>query len=138
MSNIRNFAHIINGEVSNVIVADDAFVENHPLDWVECPEQYGIGDKYDANTKTFTKRVLVVPETVIQPWTKKEFMLKFTPVEYAAIKAAAAADATLDYYWTVFTVADNVLKTDPATIAGIQAFEAAGIIGTGRAAEILA
>jgi len=72
------------------------------------------------------------------PWTKKEFLLKFTPAEYAAIKAATLVDATLDYYWSLFTVAQDVVKTDPVTIAGINALEAAGHLAVGRAAEILA
>lgn len=76
----------------------------------------------------------VAPTT---PWTKKEFLLKFTPAEYAAIKAGAASNPTLDYYWTLFNVADNVLKTDPSTIGGINALEAAGLLASGRAAEIL-
>jgi hypothetical protein len=74
----------------------------------------------------------------VAPWTKKEFLLKFTPAEYAEIKFGAAASPTLDYYWTLFNVADNVLKTDPSTIGGIQALEAAGILAVGRSAEILA
>lgn len=72
------------------------------------------------------------------PWTKKEFLLKFTPTEYAAIAAATKTNAALDYYWQLFMVAENVLKTDPATIAGINALEGAGLLAAGRAAEILA
>lgn len=83
----------------------------------------------------------VAPEPIIaptKPWTKKEFLLKFTPSEYAAIKASAAVNPTLDYYWTMFNVAENVLKTDHSTIGGIQLIEAAGLIATGRAEDILA
>ena len=79
----------------------------------------------------------VAPTPPAVPWTKKEFLLKFTPAEYAAIKSTAAANATLDYYWSLFTVADFVDKTDEATIAGINLLETAGLIATGRATEIL-
>lgn len=75
---------------------------------------------------------------VAMPWTKKEFLLKFTPAEYAAIAAATKTNAVLDYYWQLFMVAENVLKTDPATIDGINALESAGLLAAGRAAEILA
>lgn len=72
------------------------------------------------------------------PWTKKEFLLKFTPAEYAAIKSATSVNSDLDYYWTLFNVAEEVLKTDPVTIAGINLLEQSGLIGAGRATEILA
>ena len=71
------------------------------------------------------------------PWSKKEFLLRFTPTEYGAIKAAALLDNNIDYYWTLFQVAETVDKTDPVTVAGITALEAAGLIAPGRAAEIL-
>lgn len=69
---------------------------------------------------------------------KKDFLLKFTTAEYAAIKAATLVNSTLDYYWQLFNVAGEIVKTDPVTIAGIQTLEAAGLLGAGRAAEILA
>ena len=75
---------------------------------------------------------------MVQPWTKKEFLLKFTPQEYAAISAATKVNGTIDYYWMLFMVADDVLKTDPTTVAGIQTLETFGLLATGRAAEILA
>lgn len=37
-----------------------------------------------------------------------------------------------------FELADDISLDDPATRAGVQALEIAGVIGTGRAAEILA
>lgn len=89
-----------------------------------------LGQSYSAGVFTPAAPVAV-------PWTKKEFLLKFTPEEYAAIKAATLVDATLDYYWTLFNVAAEIVKTDPVTIAGINELESAGLIGPGRAAEIL-
>lgn len=82
----------------------------------------------------------VAPEATpfVAPWTRKEFLLKFEPTEYAAIKAATLVDHYVDYYWALFQAAENVLKTDAVTIAGINALETAGLIGPGRAAEILA
>lgn len=88
--------------------------------------------------QSYAAGVFTPAPVAVLPWTKKEFLLKFTPSEYAAIKAGAAADSVLDYYWTLFNVADNVLKTDPVTISGINTLETAGLIGPGRAAEILA
>ena len=102
-------------------------------DWVTCGNA-GPGWTYDGSNFAAP----VIPPAPTVPWTKKEFLLKFTPAEYAAIKAATLADATLDYYWSLFTVAQEVVKTDPVTIAGINALEAAGHLAVGRAAEILA
>ncbi len=101
--------------------------------WIDCGNA-GPGWTYDGSTFAAP----VIPPAPAVPWTKKEFLLKFTPAEYAAIKAATLADATLDYYWSLFTVAQEVVKTDPVTIAGINALEAAGHLAVGRAAEILA
>lgn len=88
--------------------------------------------------KQYWAEVPFTPVSVVTPWTRKDFILKFTPVEYAAIKAATLVDSGVDYYWAIFQAAENVMKTDPVTIAGINALEAGGLIGPGRAAEILA
>jgi hypothetical protein len=71
------------------------------------------------------------------PLTKKQFLDLFTVTEYATIKAAAAANATLDYYWQKLMVAESVYLSDPQTIGGINLLEQAGLIAPGRAAEIL-
>lgn len=101
--------------------------------WVACGDA-GPGWTYDGTT--FTAPAPVAPTPM--PWTKKEFLLKFTPEEYAAIIAATKTNAVLDYYWQIFMMADNVVKTDPVTIGGVQALEANGLLAAGRAAEILA
>jgi len=70
--------------------------------------------------------------------SKVDFIKRFTPVEYAAIKTAAAANATIDYYWQLLMVAEFVDKADATTIAGINALEGATLLAAGRAAQILA
>jgi len=69
--------------------------------------------------------------------TKREFIKRFTVAEYATIKTAAASNATLDYYWQMFMLAENIDTTDPDTIAGVTMLEQAGLIAAGRAQEIL-
>jgi hypothetical protein len=71
-------------------------------------------------------------------FTKKEMLLRITPAEYAAIKASAAVDSTVDYFWQIFTLADEVDTDDPVTIQGFTLLEAVGILSAGRASEILA
>ena len=119
------------GVVDNIAIADAPLAPN----WVQ-HDTAGIGWLQNADGSLSDPPEAVVP-VVVQPWTKKEFLLKFTPAEYAAIAAATKVNATLDYYWQLFMVAENVLKTDPATIAGINALESAKLLATGRAAEIL-
>jgi len=50
----KKFAHIVSGIIADTILADDTLVAQHPLDWVECPDQYGIGHLYDAATQTYS------------------------------------------------------------------------------------
>lgn len=120
---------IINGTlVENVAIADAPLGEK----WI-ASEVAGPGWKYENGVFIAPDE----PEAVVTPWTKKEFLLKFTPSEYAAIAAATKSNSTLDYYWQLFMVAENVLKTDPATIAGINDLESAGLLAPGRAEEIL-
>lgn len=70
--------------------------------------------------------------------SKREFIKRFDVAEYAAIKAAATQNATLDFYWQQFMLAENIDLDNPDTIAGVQMLEGAGLIASGRAAEILA
>lgn len=126
------YAIVEKGVVTNIAVADAPIAPN----WVES-DTACIGWLQNEDG-TLSAPHEVAPAVVIQPWTKKEFLLKFTPSEYAGIAAATKTNAMLDYYWQLFMVADNVLKTDPATVAGINALEANGLLASGRAAEILA
>lgn len=123
----------LSGGVVHYVIDSETDPDGINGQWIACGNA-GPGWTYDGSNFAAP----VIPPAPTVPWTKKEFLLKFTPAEYAAIKAATLADATLDYYWSLFTVAQEVVKTDPVTIAGINALEAAGHLAVGRAAEILA
>lgn len=69
--------------------------------------------------------------------TKKEFLKKLTPIEYAAIKNAASADAIIDYYWQLFMVAEFIDLDDHDVLSGLAALERVNLIGIGRAMEII-
>lgn len=69
--------------------------------------------------------------------TNKQFSDRFTDAEMQAILAAAEANATLKAWWEKFKLARDINLDDPQTIAGVQALEIAGLIGEGRAAEVL-
>ena len=129
---MKRYAKVVDGVIYQVIESmfDPDGING---EWVACGNA-GPGWLYDG--VAFSAPLEQTP--VALPWTKKEFLLKFTPSEYAAIIAATKVNPLLDYYWQLFMVAENVLKTDPATIAGINALEGAGMLAAGRAAEILA
>jgi len=70
--------------------------------------------------------------------THKGFSDRFTDAEMQAILAAAETNAALKTWWEMFKLARDINLDDPATQGGVQALEIAGLIGEGRAAEVLA
>lgn len=71
--------------------------------------------------------------------TKIAYLKRFTQAERIAIRNAGAVnDQVKDYIELLNSASGTVLLTDPLTSAGLYALEAAGFLGPGRAAEILA
>lgn len=97
------------------------------------------GDMPDMSRLAWNSATLSWYEKHRNVLTKREFLKKFTPAEYGNIKAACAADSNVDYYWQMFIFAqkDEIFMDEPDTIVGINLLEQAGLIGVGRAAEIL-
>lgn len=69
--------------------------------------------------------------------THKGFSDRFTDAEMQAILAACQANAALNAWWEKFKLARDINLDDPATQGGVQALEIAGLIGEGRAADVL-
>jgi hypothetical protein len=84
-----------------------------------------------------TPAPVVVVEETTNIITKRAFLKRITPEEFATIKGAAAVNATVDYYWQMFMLSEEVDLNFPDTIGGITMMEQAGLLATGRAAEIL-
>lgn len=84
------------------------------------------------------------PPAPVRRLTKLEYMNRFTDGELAAIYGAAKVSPAVEVWLKKFEMAtpDGAGKAidldDPRTIAGLQALEAATLLGAGRAAEILA
>lgn len=98
----------------------------------------------DGTASLVDGRVVIIPhaaETLVEQRgniiTKREFLSRISPEEYATIKAAASQNAMMDYYWQLFMVSEEIDLSFPDTISGITMMEQAGIIAAGRAAEIL-
>lgn len=69
--------------------------------------------------------------------TKLEYMNRFHDDELAALYTAAKSVVQVEIWLEKFKVSEFIDLADPRTVAGVNALEAAGIIGAGRAAEIL-
>jgi hypothetical protein len=70
--------------------------------------------------------------------SRLDFYGLFTDAELVTVYAAAKQSIPLEIFLDKVKVAQDVTINDPRTIAGVQALEVMGILGEGRAAEILA
>jgi hypothetical protein len=77
------------------------------------------------------------PQPSPRPLTKLAFMERFTDEELAAIYAAAKTDVRVEVWMDKLKLASEVDLADARTRAGVEALEALGLIGQGRAAEVL-
>ena len=75
-----------------------------------------------------------IPRTI----TKLEYLRRFTTGERVSIRSAASANPVLDDYLKLMELAQEINLDDPDTVSAVQMLEQAGLIATGRAAEILA
>jgi len=80
----------------------------------------------------------ILDKTIKNSLTKFQFMSRFTSAERIAINTAATQSAELADWLDLFKLTEEMNLNDPQTIAGVQMLEAGGIIGVGRANEILA
>lgn len=69
--------------------------------------------------------------------TRLAFLRRFTDAEMQAIVAAADQSPALKAALLKWQTSEGIVLTDPATVAGVQALEIAGLIAPGRAAQIL-
>ncbi|TCS98749.1 hypothetical protein EDC36_104173 [Tepidimonas ignava] len=72
-----------------------------------------------------------------RPISKLAFMERFTDEELAAIYAAAKTDVRVEVWMDKMKLASEIDLADPRTRAGVEALETLGLIGQGRAAEVL-
>lgn len=69
--------------------------------------------------------------------TKLSFRNRFTDAEKLAIYTAAESSAQIRVWLDDLAAAEFIDLDYPATVAGVQALEVAGLIGSGRAAEVV-
>lgn len=70
--------------------------------------------------------------------TRLQFLSRFTDAEMQAVIAASDQSPALRAALMKWQTADGIVLTDPATVAGVEALEIAGLLAAGRSAEVLA
>ena len=133
-------AIIENNKVINVTLWDGVTEWSPPEGTiaVSCSDEVGPEWTYDGTN--FIAPPIPEPVTPVAPTTlnKIDFLRLFTQAERIAIKEAAKTNAVVEDYQYMLDSATTVNLQDPDILMGIPALEAAGIIGPGRAAQILA
>jgi hypothetical protein len=105
---------------------------------------YNRAHAYDIDLATFVQKLIdgqldgLVAAYLVTKLTKLDFLNRMTAEERIGIRAAAAVSPAIADYMAMLDAAQDVDLTDARTIGGVQALEGAGLIGAGRAAEILA
>jgi hypothetical protein len=134
------YALIKNNLVENVILADQAFADSIAPGWdaVVPSQNAGIGWTYVDGVFTAPPAPTPTPAQPIRTLTKLQYMGRFTDAELVGIYTAAKTVVQVEIWLEKFKLASEINLDDPATVSGLQAMESAGLIGVGRAAEILA
>lgn len=90
-----------------------------------------------AHTEFIAEEVAPQEPTNLGPISKLAYMERFSDTELAAIYGAAKVSLTVEVWLEKFKLAEFIDLSDPRTFVGLQALEAGGLIGAGRATEIL-
>lgn len=69
--------------------------------------------------------------------SKLAYMERFTDAELTAIYGAAKVSLAVEVWMEKFKLAEFIDLSDPRTLAGLQSLESNGLIGPGRALEVL-
>lgn len=126
---------------ARVIISDD---ESIFLKFNDEPSQFEINR--EAESYVLRKRLAEIrdepvpdtqPEALASRLTKLQYMNRFRDDELATIYAAAKVSPAVEVWLEKFKLSEFVDTADVRTTLGLQALESAGLIGAGRAAEIL-
>lgn len=91
---------------------------------------------------TVTEETIDAPDAPAKSWDAYDFKLRFTAAEHMAILTAAKSQVSVEYFLDLLNTAaatgTRLHSDDPVLLAGLDMMETAGLIGEGRAAEIVA
>lgn len=79
---------------------------------------------------------IIHPDPIIA-LSKLEFMARLTQSELVAIYTAAKTSVEIEIFLTKFSFTDEIHLNNPELIQNLQAMEAAGLLATGRAMQIV-
>ena len=140
------YALIEDGQVANVIEAEEPFIATLPGTWVPAQDA-GIGWHYDGEKFTPPAAPGGVPVTETRV-SRLAFRKRFTQQEKVALELAAldnpsaampqrAQAAAMRAYLKDVDAAQFIDLADAHVKEGVQTLEAAGLLAAGRAAEII-
>lgn len=78
-----------------------------------------------------------VPVPTSRVLTKLEYLRRFTGEERITIRTAAKSNAVLEDYLSMLELAEEINTGDADTIGAVNMLEQVGLIGVGRANEVL-
>lgn len=122
----------------NFIVTDKAtgaevyrYQADAPIEWS--------GMKFSTHDHTEFVEVIdgVIQGTAHRILTKLEYLRRFTTEERVNIRESAKTNPVLEDYLVMMELADEINTGDADTIAAVNMLEQVGLIGAGRASEVL-
>jgi len=128
------FGIIENNILQTIVVADNANIFPFPVVEIYENENAQVGQVFDPNGNP---RFTGTPYKPPQLWTAYQFLLRFTAEERAAFRAAALTDPIVADFQQLAQAAQEVINTDPMTIAGMDYLVSVGLITEQRKNEIL-
>jgi hypothetical protein len=122
------------GPLPDCLIGDLQDDHLQDLSWITDPD---LIEKYELSGAGFFRVEPDPPqEKTFMP--KIDFLRLFTQSERIAIRTAAKTNAQIEDYQDMLNAATVVSLQDEDMISGIPLLEAAGLIGPGRAAQVLA
>lgn len=122
------YALVVGGVVVNVV--EQASLPTVPGQWVACGNA---GPGWTYSNSTFAAPADTRPRHI----TAFAFKMRMTPAERIAIRAAASVSAEVADFMDLADSAQYIDLDLATTRDGVEALEAATLIGVGRAAVIL-
>jgi hypothetical protein len=107
------------------------YASTAPVEWA------GMGFDTHAHTPLAEDSPVTDAPVIAMTWTKLEYLRRFTQDERIAIRAAAKSVPQLEDYLALMELAGEVRSDDPDIVTALAMLEAGGLIGTGRADQIL-
>lgn len=124
------YAIIEHNKVVNLAIAEYALADN----WIQS-DTAAIGDDF-VNGKIVPQPAPSAPPRS-RTLTKLQFLRLMTQEERMAFRAAAKVNPVMEDFMALLDLAMDVDKDDPDVVSGLQKAEQAGLLASGRAAEIL-